>query len=220
MKVTTEACVFGALVSKKGLEPSRVLDIGAGTGLLSLMLAQASGCTIDAVEIDDAAARQAKDNFASSPWSDRLQLIHSDVLTYAGNSGNEYDLIISNPPFFSNHLKSGIKQRDQAIHENSLTQAMLVKTVKKLLKKQGVLAVIYPVYESDQFTELAEKNGLNLQEEITLYDRGEKKPLRKILFFNAKNRTETLCAKFVIKGQEGQYTKEMKELLADYYLHF
>jgi tRNA1Val (adenine37-N6)-methyltransferase len=220
MKVTTEACVFGALVAKTEIEPNRILDIGTGTGLLSLMLAQAYKGSIDAVEIDAAAANQAEENFALSPWSERLQLIHSDVIEYAESKKKVYDLIISNPPFFSNHLKSGIQQRDQAIHVNSLTQARLIEAANSLISKHGILAVIYPTYEADQFAELALKCGLYLQEEIILSDRAGKKPLRKILLFNVSNKAETLQSEFVIKDEDGQYSRQMKSLLRDYYLNF
>jgi len=220
MKVTTEACIFAALVVKMKLQPRRILDIGAGTGVLSLMLSQFYECPIDAVEIDRLASEQTAQNFDASPWSNRLTVNNSNVVDFAKRSKYRYDLIICNPPFFSKHLKSGNQQKDQAVHENSMTQAKLIDVTETLISKHGFLAVIYPIYEADRFAELADKCGLNLKEEIMLYDRAGKKPLRKILLLNFRNEAEIFHSKFVIKDEGGQYTSQMTALLTEYYLDF
>jgi tRNA1Val (adenine37-N6)-methyltransferase len=119
MKVTTDACIQGAWTPVQKDEV-RILDIGAGTGLLSLMLAQkAPNAIVDAVELNEQAATQAGQNFAGSPWADRLNVICSDIQGYRAT--HKYDLIISNPPFFNNSLKGPEASRNNARHTTALT---------------------------------------------------------------------------------------------------
>ncbi|MET4758482.1 tRNA1(Val) (adenine(37)-N6)-methyltransferase [Endozoicomonas sp. NE40] len=133
MKVTMDACLFGALVDVE--ESQRILDIGTGTGLLSLMAAQRSSAHIDAVELDDDAARQARQNVAQSPWSDRITVTQSAIQQFFG-APDGYDTIICNPPFFENSLKAANDKRTMARHTESLSFSDLVQATSRLLHKK------------------------------------------------------------------------------------
>ncbi len=144
MKVCTDACLFGAWVaSETGNENfERVLDIGAGTGLLSLMIAQQTGAQIDAVEIEENAYAQASENFAASPWNDRLKVHYTSVQQF--NPSYRYGLIISNPPFYENDLRSPDKQKNLAMHSTHLDVDGLFDAVKRLLAPGGKMAMLVP----------------------------------------------------------------------------
>src|SRR5690606_28939842 len=134
-KVCTEACVFGALA--KFDKPARILDIGAGTGLLSLMLAQKFNCPIDAVEIEQQAFLQTQINFKSSIWTERLRIFHASIQDFQSEAPEKYDLIITNPPFFTDHLQTRNPAKNLAIHNNSLSQEDLLESIAALLSPIG-----------------------------------------------------------------------------------
>src|SRR5437868_5022622 len=121
MKVCTDACLFGAYIANElqSIPVNTILDIGAGTGLLSLMLAQKTTAVIDAVEIDNAAFEQAKENIAASPWKEKINTYHADISTF--KTGKRYEHIISNPPFFEDDLRSNDEKKNFAKHDSSLT---------------------------------------------------------------------------------------------------
>ncbi len=164
MKVTTDACLFGAWLAKTvdswQLTVNRTLDIGTGTGLLSLMLAQKCNTKIDAVEIDEAAATQAQQNFELSPWKDRLQAYNSSIQLF--KQSTNYNLIITNPPFFDNDLKSNDTKRNLALHGASLTLKELLTAIKELLINDGQLAILLPYHRTDYFIEMAKTKGFHL----------------------------------------------------------
>ncbi len=166
MKVCTDACLFGALVADqvKTKASTNILDIGTGTGLLSLMLAQRVPALIDAVEIDEAAYQQAKENFEQSPWKERLSIFNTDILKF--DAGKKYDCIISNPPFFENDLKSSDKNKNAAKHDTTLTLEQLLQTVQKLLNEDGSFAVLLPYHRIEECILLAEKIGLYLNKKV------------------------------------------------------
>ena len=159
MKVCTDACLFGAWVADLATG-NRILDIGAGTGLLSLMLAQAyPSSVIDAVEIDHAAAMQATSNAASSPFGSRIRIVAGDIRQFCADP---YDLIISNPPFFSNDLRSADIRRNLALHSEALTLEELVQAAGRLLTSNGKLAILLPSHRSGSFEELLERNNFHV----------------------------------------------------------
>src|SRR5688572_6302630 len=144
MKVCTDACIFGAWIAniisnaKSGI--LNCLDIGAGTGLLSLMIAQKTSALIDAIEIEAYAFEQAKENFSNSPWNQRLRIFYSDVKHF--NSPLKYDFIISNPPFYQNDLTSPLKTKNVAKHSTDLNLDELLGVIKNLLNKSGSFAIL------------------------------------------------------------------------------
>jgi tRNA1Val (adenine37-N6)-methyltransferase len=228
MKVCTDSCLFGALLS--GItsffpdlnfpKPStKILDIGAGTGLLSLMYAQKNErAIIDAVELDDNAAQQAKENFSASLWTKRLNVRHTSIQDFSNVHAEKYNLIFSNPPFYEDNLKSKDRQRNLALHSASLQLEELFVSVKKLLDTNGVFAVLLPYYRTEQAVFLGKENGLYVQKKIPVKRSPEQNYFRSILFFSQNPCTESV-SEICIKDDAGNYSKEFTELLKAFYLN-
>jgi tRNA1Val (adenine37-N6)-methyltransferase len=216
MKVCTDSCIFGASISvDKSVH--KILDIGSGSGLLSLMLAQKSlTCHIDAVEIEPSAAQQSKLNFNNSPWGDRIHVYTESIQSFT--SSEKYDLIISNPPFFSNYLASPDKKINSAHHTVSLSMEDLLAGVKKFLKPEGKFRVILPPYESDILSKKAETSGLYQNEKINIRDRKTSDIIRTISLLSF-NKEDCVEKELIIKDETGKYSEQFTELLKDYYLH-
>ncbi len=217
MKVTTDACLFGAWVASLGLAPRRMLDIGSGTGLLALMLAQKFvEAEIIALEIEEHACERASENSVASSWEDRIAILHSSLQNYKSESS--FDLIISNPPFFSKSLKSKTNGQNLAIHDDSLTQEELLAGIKRNLSPEGKAFVLYPPNEMDSFIALARANGLFVREKVDVYDRPNSYVLRTMACFGFKN-VDLKIDSIVIKSTDNDYTDQFKTLLSSYYLH-
>jgi len=223
MKVCTDACLFGAIVANRQQsshhpqDAVHCLDIGTGTGLLSLMYAQKNPFTIiDAVEIDQAAAEQAKENFAASPWSGRLNIFNKDIL--ALHSPEKYDLIFSNPPFFEDDLRSPDEFKNSAKHDTTLDLKQLLHVVGTYLTNESSFAVLLPYRRVEYFTNEADKAGLHLVEYVLVKQTAKHDPFRGILFFS-KRKNELQSGEIIIKDAEGKYTTEFTAALKDYYLH-
>lgn len=217
MKVTTDACLFGAWAATVHGQLSTVhniLDIGTGTGLLSLMLAQKCSAPVHAVEIDGAAASQASENFASSPWKERLHVHHSPIQQFSHQPINGFDFIIANPPFFDNDLKSEDQKRNLALHSSSLSLEGLLVAIKQQLSANGSFAILLPYHRSDEFIRLAE--GFFLQQKTLVRQTERHGYFRSMLLFAAQP-TGTIESDIVIKEND-QYTPAFISLLQDYYL--
>jgi tRNA1Val (adenine37-N6)-methyltransferase len=217
MKVTTEACLFGALVAARMQPTARhLLDMGAGTGLLSLMLAQQHPALEGtAVEIDAAAAAQAADNIAASPWPHRLQVVHADIRLFVPPVS--YDLIISNPPFFTGNLQGPDARKNQALHNDGLPFADLSAFVARHLAPAGRCWILLPVYEFGVLEALLAARGLFLREQWTIRQTPGHAVFRYIGCFGreagAVHREE-----LSIRGTDQAYTPAFRELLQAYYL--
>jgi tRNA1Val (adenine37-N6)-methyltransferase len=220
MKVCTDACLFGALLAREAgdQQVEHMLDIGAGTGLLSLMVAQATRAKIDAVEIDESAYDQALENFSESPWKERLNLFHTSIQEF--DPGYKYDVIFSNPPFYENDLRSPDEKRNLALHSASLTVEDLLGSVCRLLKPGGKFAVLLPSRRADDFEKTYGDCGLNLRLKIGIKDSMFKKPFRYIHVLENNTLSSTAEKEIIIKNHSkgGTYTDEFKLLLHDYYL--
>jgi tRNA1Val (adenine37-N6)-methyltransferase len=219
MKVCTDACLFGAWIAKKvatGEFPvAACLDIGSGTGLLSLMIAQKNPLTmIDAIEIEENAYEQAKENFSNSNWNDRIKVFHLDAKNFV--SEKKYDLIISNPPFYENELLSDEKNKNIAKHDEGLKLKDIITIIKTHLSATGHLAILLPWHRIKYFEDLAEENNLFLHEKILIRQTPTHNFFRGILFFG-NNKTNEQTSELTIRNNE-KYTKEFIELLKDYYL--
>lgn len=217
MKVCTDACLFGALTANYKIKTANCLDIGTGTGLLSLMLAQKDpDAIIDAVEIDEEAARQASENFSASPWKDRLHIFNSDILSF--NSGKKYDLILSNPPFYEDDLRSPDRNKNNARHDTSLSLTGLLEVVNIHLAGDGIFSVLLPNHRVNYFVEEAYKQELFLTKKIQVKQTEKHDYFRGILFFSRK-KVQPITSTVSIKGREGNYASEFVAALNEYYLY-
>jgi len=219
MKVCTDACLFGAWVATHSpLTTHHLLDIGTGTGLLSLMLAQSNpNAVIDAVEIDEAAAGQAKENFEASPWKERLNVYGDSIQSFTATTLNKYDVIISNPPFYENDLKSGNKQKNLALHSAELKVEELINIAHTLLNDRGNFFVLLPNHRADHFLQLIRQKFF-IEEKIFVRQTPKHSYFRNILCLTKKAET-TIQSEIIIMNEDGKYTHEFSALLKEYYLY-
>jgi tRNA1Val (adenine37-N6)-methyltransferase len=186
MKVCTDACVFGAWIAKQLQNcTGNLLDIGTGTGLLSLLVAQKNQLQILGIELDEAAALEAAANFQQSPWKQRLQVIQGDLRTYT--SEILFDFIISNPPFYDNDLRSGNEQRDIAMHSKELKLEALITSIHRLLQPAGKWAVLLPEHRRAFAIELANQSGWYLEKQLLVSHRMGVAPFRCCLLFSKRD---------------------------------
>ncbi len=164
MKVCTDAVLFGAMAPVK--QGDSLLDIGTGTGLLSLMGAQLGAEQITAVELTLPAYEEAALNFKNSPWAEQLEALHADIQSFAAHSIAQYDLIICNPPFFTDHSKAYNQLRNTARHTDQLAFEDLLDSVNRLLSEKGLFYVLLPIHAIEKFTALALALGLYLNRQI------------------------------------------------------
>ena len=221
MKVCTDACIFGAWIANKvascRLPDVSCLDIGGGTGLLSLMLAQKNPYVIiDAVEIEENAFRQAKENFSNSPWNNRLRIYHTDIKNFIPEK--KYDLIICNPPFFENDLKSDLRNKNIAKHDEGLNFKELITIIKKNIYADGYFAILLSYHRIEYLESLAEKNNLFLQEKLLIKQTPSHNFFRGVLFFG-NIKTASTINELIIKNEEDNYTEEFMQLMKEYYLN-
>ena len=160
MKIGTDGVLLGAWTSLKN-NPFSVLDIGSGTGILSLMIAQRSHAEqIEAIEIDDDAYEQCSENFENSPWNDRLFCYHASLLEFVEEVGDSFDLIVCNPPFYSEDYKTENKSRDLARFNDAMPFKHIIYAVAHLLAEDGLFSIVIPRKEEDDFVALANTIGL------------------------------------------------------------
>ena len=217
MKIGTDGVLLGAW-SPIGHQPFSILDIGAGTGVISLMLAQRSRAeVIDAIEIDDAAYEQCTENFENSIWNDRLFCYHASLEEFAEEIDEQYDLIVSNPPFYSEDYKSEDTQRDLARFNEAMPFDHLIYSVSKLLSDHGVFAVIIPFKEQDHFIEMAKHHRLFPKQIVTIKGQPKAETKRSLIGFSFEE-TTTEVTSLVIETARHQYTKEYTDLTKDFYL--
>jgi len=220
MKVTTDACLFGAWIAsqivKKELQPERILDIGTGTGLLSLMIAQKSVAAIDAVELEENAFRQAESNINKSPWKSRIKVINSDIKHFL--SAGFYDIIISNPPFFENELESPDIAVNLARHDEGLTFIDLLNVVNKRLSESGSFAVLLPYQKLEYFERLAKAIGLYPVIKLMVKQTPSHSFFRGIVIYG-RIKSAFSYNEITIKDVSGNYTEQFVALLKDFYLH-
>lgn len=222
MKVCTDACLFGAWVAKlvSGEKPGggkrmRVLDIGAGTGLLGLMVRQQLSATIDLVELEEKAAQQAADNCRQSPWSGDLKVLHQDIKAHS--PGQPYDLILSNPPFFGNDLQAKHHARNMARHESTLGLKDLFGAVERLLEENGRFALLLPYHRADEAWKEAADRGLVPVMRVNVNQTPLHEPFR-VMFLFARKGEQVEPLRITIQ-ENGHYTAPFVELLRDYYLY-
>ena len=216
LKISTEACILGAWAHS--FAHGKILDIGTGCGLIACMLAQSNpDVNIDAIEIHQEVATLALDNINNSPFNNQIQVISSDIRALSTN--NSYDFIISNPPFFSNHLPATLQDKQIAIHDDELNFVDLIVSIKNMLKPSGRFAVIYPKEAMDKFEKEMGKNGLYVHQFLSIFPNPKSKLLR-VICLGSTNKQEIAIENLYIKDEKNEYTEAFKLLLNPYYLIF
>lgn len=218
MKVGTDGVLLGAWAPLEN-NPYSILDIGAGTGLIALMLAQRSAAEqIDALEIDDDAYEQAVDNFEASPWGDRLFCYHAALDEFMEEPEDEYDLIISNPPFYTEDYTSGNEQRDRARFTDALPFEDLAEAAGLLLSDNGVFAVIIPYKEEEKFIALAKSESLFPFKITRVKGTPATETKRSLIAFSRDENAVPAIDELVIETSRHSYTPEYTALTKDFYL--
>lgn len=221
MKVTTDSCFFGAWAATeiKNAEPKieRVLDIGTGTGLLSLMIVQKNKINIDAVELDGPSADQAMENIRASPWPNKIKVYNTDILSF--DVRRKYDCIISNPPFYENELASEQERKNLAHHSSRLSALDVIKTIEQNLKEGGLFFLMYPFKRKTEIEKLISKRKLSLVQSIILKQSFNHKPFRYIIMGRNQKTPSAKAIEICIWDDRQQYTREFTALLSDYYWH-
>lgn len=220
MKVGTDGVLLGAWASVGGAR--RILDVGTGSGVIALQMAQrAPEAHIVAVEIDPEAAQQAASNVAASPWADRIEVVCTDFAQFT--TDEPFDLIISNPPYFVNALQNPDAQRAMARHTDSLSYNVLCKRVSELLAPSGQFTLISPVEQLKELTAAAEEHGLGLKVMTRVFTKPNlcKRLILSYLHlpkegYLPKYKEDQIC----IQDEQGNYTEPYRQLTAPFYLHF
>ncbi len=216
MKVSTDACIQGVWTPIAD-DVVDVLDIGTGTGLLSLMLAQRnSSIHIDAIELDAEAAIQAKENASASPWADRVQMMQGDVTTHQFTK--QYDMVICNPPFFNNSLLGDDVQRNSVRHTISLSYDALLAVLQNVLKPTGYAAILLPTAEHDIWAQLLNKNGWGISQLLQVHPKETGGYNRVVSLCSKHPSTATEVTQLPIYKQGGGYTDAFTQLLQPFYL--
>ncbi|RYZ46272.1 MAG: methyltransferase domain-containing protein [Sphingobacteriales bacterium] len=195
---------------------SSVLDVGSGTGLLMLMLAQRSDAAIHGIEIEPGCYQQLQQNIGQSPWSARMQVFNDDARTYTFPL--QYDFIISNPPFYEKDLSSIVEGRQLAMHSKQLNLEELVTVIVQNLSPTGSAGIMLPWHRSAEFTSLAAAHNLHLCEELRIKQTPKHDWFRFIGTYSHQKKTTIPQTDLIIKSDQ-TYTPPFKTLLRDYYLH-
>lgn len=214
MKVCTDACLFGSWVSARTDQPGNILDIGSGTGLLMMMLAQNKTGRIDGIELNDECFSQLQENIKQHEWSSRLHAFHGDVRTFTFE--RKYDLVISNPPFFEKDLLSGSVSEQLAKHSTALTFDDLLKSVVACLSKDGKFGVLLPFHRYEGFCSLALNYHLYANE-VLLVRQTRKHGYFRAMVLLSHEQVEPILDEISIRGKN-EYSDEFIDLLKDYYL--
>lgn len=218
MKVGTDGVLLGAW-SCAGNAQHEILDIGTGSGLIAIMLAQKSPAEIWGVDIAEDAIQQANENASHTEWSDRLHFVHSDISQFCPDF--QFDLLICNPPFFSNSLKCPDGMRTQARHSDSMSFSELICSASRLLVDEGRLEIIIPAERNDEFVQEAWISGLNLERKTFVFTKeGQNEAKRVMLGFIKGACRYPSSEKLYIRKADGEYTEDYKTITSDYYLHY
>jgi tRNA1Val (adenine37-N6)-methyltransferase len=217
MKICTDAVLFGAMAPVN--QGDQALDIGAGTGVLALMAAQLGAAKVTAVEVTQPAYQEAGINFNNSPWAERLEIVHRDIQSFSLTSDRQYDLIISNPPFFENHSKAIDTLRKTARHTDQLPFADLISIAGQLLSPRGLFYLLIPTHAVAKISVQALAVGLYLinQTDFRGYAHNEAKV--SALTFSRAAAVFTVRL-LTIYASRGVYSRDSEAYLADFLLRF
>ncbi|RIA08485.1 tRNA1Val (adenine37-N6)-methyltransferase [Flavobacteriaceae bacterium MAR_2010_72] len=217
MKIGTDGVLLGAWTPLEG-QPKSILDIGSGTGIIALMLAQRSNADlIDAIEFDADAYEQCVDNFEQSPWGDRLFCYHASLEEFTEEIDETYDLIVSNPPFYSEDFKPDHALRDLARFQDAMPFEHVLESVSKLLTRDGLFSVVIPFKEESRFIDLASKRNLFPNTILRVKGNPTSEVKRSLLSFSF-TKTGVEQSELTIETSRHQYTEEYIALTKAFYI--
>ncbi|MCK5856459.1 MAG: methyltransferase [Bacteroidales bacterium] len=217
MKVGTDSVILGSWVCNHKI--ANVLDIGGGSGLISLMIAQRiQSAKIVSVEIDVESAKDSAFNFSNSPWNDRIALFRDDIRSFTSNA--KFDLIISNPPFFTESLLPPKTARAGARHDDNLSLRELLEAVSNLLDNDGLFAVVYPFLREKELVEYAKKIGLFPHRILHTKNKPNAVFKRSFIEFRRIESENTIGEILEIRNEQSIYSNKYKELTKEFYLNF
>ncbi|MCE9841178.1 tRNA(1)(Val) (adenine(37)-N(6))-methyltransferase TrmN [Proteus terrae] len=222
MKVGTDGVLLGAWAPIDNVK--RALDIGTGSGLIALMLAQRASQIehLDGIELDEKAASQATENAQESQWRSLIHIHHDDIYHYAEQAQNKYDLIVSNPPYFEPAIACRNDVREQARYTKTLTHEGLLDSAQSLITEDGLFCVVLPYSIGEQFIEIAEKKEWNIAKRVNIKDSADKPYHRILLAFQRQNQSSVECSidELIIRNNEGHYTDKFRSWVTDFYLYY
>lgn len=216
MKVGTDAVLLGCWANV--INPTNILDIGTGSGVIAMVLAQRTGSDtiIDAVEIEEQDAKQAGENFLHSPWAERLHVHHLPVQEFFPEI--KYDMIITNPPYFMNSQQPPDKRRTATRHTVSLDHKTLILVVNRLLNPKGAFNIVLPVSEGNQFVDMALENNLFCSRKYSFRTRNEK-PIERWLLEFSRSPTEIEVGEILLYDEGLKWSESYVSLTRDFYLN-
>lgn len=218
MKVGTDGALLGAWVNVENVET--ILDIGTGTGLIALMLAQRSPAKVLGIEIEKSAAEEAAVNVNNSRWNDRVSIQNISFQDFVETIDETFDLIVSNPPFFSGGSKNEIKNKAIARHNHLLPFSVLISGVVKLLSKNGRLALVLPIVPAEEFIEISTSKGLFLNRITRVKPKATKESNRFLIEFSKENTGAVEDELIIYTDDSSDFTETYKKLTRDFYLKF
>jgi tRNA1Val (adenine37-N6)-methyltransferase len=218
MKVNTDGVLLGAWTRVE--HAKGILDVGTGSGLIAIMLAQRSATEIDAIDIHEPSCEDAKTNFSASPWKNRLHIFHQSLHDFSKTCGKKYDLIVSNPPFHNNSLKSPYQGKNLSKHTINMAHKDLIRDSIHILSQSGRLSIILPATEYLRFSEDARTQGLHCTRECRVLSKPGKKPVRMMMEFEFQKTLPAMVSELIIRNTGGDYHEDYKMLTKDFYLHF
>ncbi len=218
MKVGTDGVLIGSWCHPEACH--HILDIGTGTGLIALMMAQRSSAAIDAIDIDEGACLQAKENAERSPFAAQINICHTSLEEFAAtHTAHGYDLIVSNPPYFNHSLKCPDRQRNQARHTDTLPLHDLLHDARQLLSEEGRLCLILPFDQQEILTTLAEEQGLYLCRQTDVIPTPMASPKRLLVEYALTPQANPQHDSLLIEESRHHYSEAFSALVRDYYLH-
>ncbi len=215
MKVGTDAVLLGSWIPAKDM--LYTLEIGCGSGVISLMLAQKMKSFITAIDIDADSVKQAQSNFEHSKWNHQLQAVHTSLQDLQKRKTYKFDIVISNPPYFNNSLNSPYKNKTLSKHTNTLSYTELAKGIKYFLKKDGKAYLILPYTEAQDFIRIMKRYKLFLNQELLIAPKQDKAANRIIMEFSFL-KSELSSGKLYLREENDQFSESYKSLCKEYYL--